>query len=61
MNKRQEPVFIYARRSTRNKQDLSLDRQEDSAHETVFQNGYKIEDVNFYTESLSAYNGIKIR
>lgn len=60
-NWNQEPIFIYVRRSTKNKQDLSLERQEDSANETIKDAWYDIEDIKFYSESLSAYNGVKIK
>lgn len=53
-------VLTYIRRSTANKQELSIQRQEDAAQETIIWNGFNPEEVNYFIESKSAYNGVKI-
>lgn len=52
-------IFVYIRRSTTNKQELSLQRQEDDARETIRKNGYDTNEVEYYIESRSAYDGVK--
>ncbi len=53
-------IFVYIRRSTRNKQELSLQRQDDNAKETILQAWYDPNEVEYYIESMTAYNGVKV-
>lgn len=53
-------VIAYLRRSTSNKQELSIQRQEDSAQDTITWNGFNPEEVTYFIESKSAYNWVKV-
>lgn len=53
-------IFVYIRRSTANKQELSLKRQDDNAKETILQAGYNPNEVEYYIESVTAYNWVKV-
>lgn len=52
-------IFVYIRRSTTNKQELSLQRQEDDAQDTIKKNGIDSNKVEYYIESKTAYDGVK--
>ena len=54
-------IFVYIRRSTTNKQELSLQRQDDNAKETIIQAGFNPNDVEYYIESKSAYAWVKVK
>jgi hypothetical protein len=59
-NGKPKHIFVYLRRSTSNKQELSLQRQEDSALDTILGNGYKESDVEYYIESKTAYWWVRV-
>lgn len=54
-------IFVYIRRSTTNKQELSLQRQDDDARDTIKKNGIDPSKVEYYIESKSAYNHVKVK
>lgn len=56
-----KPIFVYIRRSTTNKQELSIQRQEDNARETIEQAWFNPDEVEYYIESMTAYNGVKVK
>lgn len=53
-------IFVYIRRSTTNKQELSLQKQEDNARETLERNGFHENDVEYYIESKTAFNKVQV-
>lgn len=53
-------IFVYIRRSTTNKQELSLQKQEDNARETLERNGFHENDVEYYIESKTAFNKVRV-
>lgn len=53
-------IFVYIRRSTANKQELSIQKQEDNARETIERNGYSEADVEYYIESKTAFNKVRV-
>ncbi len=53
------PIFAYARRSTTNKQELSIGKQHDNIDLIIKDNWFDKEKVMSFVESRSAYNGIK--
>ena len=55
------PIFAYLRRSTKDKQEVSLENQADNIDLIIKDNGFNKEEVNFFEESRSAYEWIKQR
>lgn len=53
------PVFAYLRRSTRNKQEISLENQADNIDLIIKAHGLDKKNITFFAESRSAYEGIK--
>lgn len=51
-------IFAYLRRSTTNKQELSIQKQEDYIWITIKNNGINEKDVEYFIESKSAYGGV---
>lgn len=52
-------IFVYIRRSTTHKQELSIQKQDDSSRETIENNGFNERDVEYYIESITAYGKLK--
>ncbi|GAB0175025.1 MAG: hypothetical protein HHAS10_09040 [Candidatus Altimarinota bacterium] len=60
-SKLKTPIFAYLRRSTKDKQEVSLENQADNIDLIIKDNGFSKDDVVFFEESRSAYDGIKQR
>lgn len=52
-------IFVYIRRSTTHKQELSIQKQDDSSRETIENNGFNESEVEYYIESITAYGKLK--
>ena len=53
------PIFAYLRRSTTNKQEISIENQADNIDLIIKDNGFDKDEVVYFQESKSAYEGIK--
>lgn len=53
------PIFAYLRRSTKNKQEISLEIQSDNIDWIIKDNGLNKDEVQYFMESRSAYEGVK--
>lgn len=58
-NTNKPTIFAYMRKSTTNKQEISLENQEDNIDIIMERNGINPKDVQFFSESQSAYSGVK--
>ncbi len=55
------PIFAYLRRSTTNKQEVSIENQADNIDLIIKDNGFNKDEIRFFEESRSAYDGIKLK
>lgn len=60
-SKQKTPIFAYLRRSTKDKQEVSLENQADNIDLIIRDNWFSKDNVVFFEESRSAYDWIKQR
>jgi hypothetical protein len=58
-NKKNPPIFAYLRRSTTNKQEISIENQADNIDFIIADNGFDKDEVEYFSESKTAYDGVK--